>query len=63
MTFSDALWLIVAIGAAAAGTWQAEKLGGLQRTPLMLFVVSFLAAFTFSLRRARRRFLNRKNHS
>lgn len=63
MTLSDALWLLVAIGAAAAGTWQAEKLGSLQRVPLLLFVVAFLAAFTFSLRRARRRFLNRKNHS
>lgn len=63
MTISDALWLIIAIGAAAAGTWQAEKLGSFQRIPLLLFVVAFLAAFTFSLRRARRRFLNRKNHS
>ncbi len=60
MTMGDALWLLVAISAAAAGTWQSQVWGGLQRVPLLLFVIAFLAAFTFSLRRARRRFLNRK---
>ena len=52
-------WIAIAISSTIGGMIKAKLQGNIQNMPLLLFVIAFIGAFMYSMRKARRKFFER----